>query len=317
MGNVDIDKVVEYFLSLEAGKPWPEFNEWLAKYLGMSIEDLKKDRSWRPLLDPQPYGHVPSIHPGGLGFFTPETLKWFEARWKTDGFFYNFEMQAFRQLLKKAVENGDLELRRKVDEIGEIRFNWDGFAGGAWGKGIVLINSIMPREGFDGTNAEHITKAEVAARKRAFEVANFLKKYMPGFENAYILDTGIQTMPRHARTIEGEYTLTMEDAHGIGMRFDDVIYLFPGGGIPGFPHQIPYRMILPKKVENLLVAGKCASGAVHVRGIVSCMAMGHAAGTAAALAAMKGVVPRQIDVKELQKTLEEQGVILRRAARSF
>ena len=309
IGNVDIEKIVKYFLSIEAGKPQPEYTEWLAKYLGLSVEEVKKDRYWNHLLDPQPYGHVPSTHPGAR-FFTPETQKWFKDRWEADGFFYNFEMPVFRDLLKKAVEDGYLELRRKIDNIGEIRFNWDGFAGGAWGKGVVLVNAIMPAEGFDGTNAEHITKAEVAARKRAFELATFFKKYMPGFENSYVIDTGVQTMPRHARMIEGEYTLTWEDAHGIGKRFDDAVYLFPGGGIPGFPHQVPYRIMLPKKVENLLVAGKCASGATYVRSILSCMAMGQAAGTAAALAAKKGVAPRQLDVKDLQETLKEQDVIL-------
>lgn len=110
--------------------------------------------------------------------------------------------------------------------------------------------------------------------------------------------------------VEGEYTLTWEDVNGLGGRFEDAIYLYPGGGIPGFPRRVPYRIMVPKKVENLLVAGKCASGAVYVRSIVSCMAMGQAAGTAAALASRKGVSPQRIDIKDLQASLRRQGVIL-------
>jgi len=68
--------------------------------------------------------------------------------------------------------------------------------------------------------------------------------------------------------------------------------------------------MVPKLIENLLVAGKCADGAVFVRSIPTVMAMGQAAGTAAALSAQKDVSPRQLDVKELQKVLKEQRVIL-------
>ncbi len=81
-------------------------------------------------------------------------------------------------------------------------------------------------------------------------------------------------------------------------------------GRPGFAFQAPYRMMLPKKVENLLVAGKSAAGSPYVRVIPSVWAMGQAAGAAAALAGREGVSPRQIDVGKLQETLRKQGAML-------
>ena len=78
----------------------------------------------------------------------------------------------------------------------------------------------------------------------------------------------------------------------------------------GEPDQIPYRVLVPKKVDNILVAGKCASGARFYRSIPMCMAMGEAAGTAAVLMAERGVANRDVDIPLLQEMLRAQGVIL-------
>jgi hypothetical protein len=83
---------------------------------------------------------------------------------------------------------------------------------------------------------------------------------------------------------------------------------------PGSANYIPYRSLLPQKVENLLVAGRCVSAtheaASAIRGVPTCMAMGQAAGTAAALCVKHGVAPRDLDVSLLQETLRVQGAIL-------
>jgi hypothetical protein len=316
MGNVDVEEFLAYFLSLEAGEPNPEYTEWLSGYLGLSAEELRGDRCWSAYTDPQPVGlGVPTTHPGSQ-VFTSETQRFFEKKWRTDGYFSYINMHFFRDLLRKAVENGDFELSRKVDGIGEITNHLDGFTSGSWRKGEVVLNAIRAQGAFDAFDIEHITKIEIAARKRVIELTSFLRKYMPGWEDCYIVDTGAITMPRHVCMIEGEYTLDLDDMQE-GKEFDDAVFLGaseitkdPSYGRPGFAFQAPYRMMLPKKTENLLVAGKCASGSPYVRAIPSIWAMGQAAGTAAALASRKGVTPRQIGISELQETLREQGAII-------
>lgn len=306
LGNVDVDKFLQYFFNLDAGKHNPEFIGWLSRHLGLSAEELRQDRYWRYFLDPQ-ICQSPIIPPQPRTF-NAEALRWFRERWEEDGYFAYINMHFFRDLLRQAVENGDLQLKKKISGIGEIGFNFDGFSGGRWRRGQVVLNGIMPMNGFDAFNSEHITKVEITSRKRAFEILTFLKKYLPGFEKSYIMDTGFQTMPRHPRMIEGEYKLTMEDIEN-SESFYDAIYS-AAGGENWLPHQVPYRMLLPKKIDNLLVAGKCASGAIYARSIPHAMAQGHAAGTAAALASIKRVPPRQIGIKDLQEILREQGLII-------
>ena len=92
--------------------------------------------------------------------------------------------------------------------------------------------------------------------------------------------------------------------------FGDVIYINSYEPTPGRAHEVPYRMMLPKKVSNLLVAGKCSAGAIHVRPVPSIMALGHAAGTAAALAARRRESVKELDISALQAKLREQDVIL-------
>ena len=308
LGNVDVDTFLEYFLSIEAGKPNPGFTDWLSDHLGLSVDEIRQDRYWRRFIDPQPVGGVPISHPGAKRF-TPETQRWFRERWEKDGDFAYINMHLFRDLMREAVENGHFALKRKIDPVGEVGFNFDGFTGGLQRKGEVLLNAIQPMGGFDAFNSEHISKIETSARKRAVELANFFKGYLPGFEDSYIVDTGVQTMPRHVRMIEGEFTLTAKDVREI-RTFDDAIYVTGIEPNPGEPSQVPYRIMLPKIVENLLVAGKCAAGSNFVRPIPSCWAMGQAAGTAAALATRQGVTPRELDVTTLQGALTEQGVEL-------
>jgi hypothetical protein len=163
------------------------------------------------------------------------------------------------------------------------------------------MNAIQP-EGFDAFDSERISKVEVVAHRRAIELYRFLKKYIPGFEESYITNTGIQTIPRHIRMIEAEYSLTHETLER-KKEYDDVVYLCR-------VFQVPYRIMVPKRIDNLLVAGKCVDGAVFVRSIPAIMAMSQAAGTAAALSARHGISPRHLNIIELQKVLQEQCVIL-------
>jgi len=308
LGSVDLDRVIETVLALDPDERWPEFDQWLSKTLGRPVEELRQDGYWSGLLDPVKFGHWPGGRTGEG--WCREAQDWIRQRWEVEGVFYNLELRIFRRLLKQAVDNGDLRLVKKFEGFGELRLNWDGFAGGGWGPGVVLVNACHTMRGFDATNGEHVSRAEVEARKYCVEIANFLKKYVPGFEQSFLIDMAWQNCPRHVRMIEAEYELTAEDISGPGRDFPDTIYLFPDGRGSAQAHKIPYRILVPKRADNILVAGKCAGGASRARSIPSCMAMGQAAGTAAALMARHGVTNRELDIHLLQTALRENGVIL-------
>ncbi len=180
----------------------------------------------------------------------------------------------------------------------------------------------------DGTSGKDLTYSEVEARRQMIGLVEFLKRKVPGFESAYLLVSGSQIGVRETRRVMGEYVMTEEDVLG-ARKFEDVvargsypidIHSPTGEGTvikrppPGASYDIPYRCLVPKKVENLLVAGRCVSSTheaqAAIRVIPICMAMGQAAGTAAALAVKLKVTPREMDVTLLQKTLREQGANL-------
>jgi hypothetical protein len=183
-----------------------------------------------------------------------------------------------------------------------------------------------------GIDARQLTYGEVEGRRQCWDVFQFIKDVTPGFADAYIVEIAPQIGIRETRRIAGEYVLTDEDI--LGCRdFDDTIgvngwpveahvkgdvrFAFTKPGSRGF-NQIPYRIIVPKKVRNLFVAGRCASmsheGQSSARVTGSCLVMGQAAGTAADLALAARVAPRDVDVAALQARLESAGSYLGRGA---
>jgi hypothetical protein len=183
----------------------------------------------------------------------------------------------------------------------------------------------------DGTDAAQLSEAEVQGRRQIADFMGFLRQYAPGFERSYLLEIAPQVGVRETRRIVGEVQLTEQDVLQCAS-FDDTIgvngwmveehaagnIVFKFQDIPasrGFNH-LPYRMLLPLQVDNLLVAGRCASmthmgqSAARVSG--GCLVMGQAAGTAAALAHQTGVRPRDVDVPALQARLEADGAYLGR-----
>ncbi|HEY4774268.1 MAG TPA: FAD-dependent oxidoreductase [Xanthobacteraceae bacterium] len=183
----------------------------------------------------------------------------------------------------------------------------------------------------DGTNADQLSNGEIEGRRQCWETFQFIRGAAPGFEQAYIVDIAPQLGIRETRRIIGEYALSdadvltcadFEDTIGVnGWPVEahvagEVVFRWPQ--IPqsrGFA-QLPYRMILPRRVDNLLVAGRCASmtheGQASARVSGPCFAMGEAAGMAAEIALRSGTPPRAIDVKLLQGRLEHEGVFLGR-----
>jgi len=179
----------------------------------------------------------------------------------------------------------------------------------------------------DATNAEELTEAELMVREQCWEMFNFLKKYIPGFENSYLQLTAPQIGIRESRRIVGKYVLTEEDVLQ-GRKFEDSvcycaytidIHNPAGTGTvikrlnTGDYYGIPYRCLLPLNIENLLVAGRPISSTheAHssLRIMPTCTALGEAAGTAAALSIINQITPGELDPIILRKKLMENKAI--------
>lgn len=192
--------------------------------------------------------------------------------------------------------------------------------------GVVAINLTRVRQ-LTGTNVFDLTQAEIEGRQQVSLYADFLRERVPGFREAFLTAIATQVGVRETRRILGEYVLTEKDVLGC-KKFRDAIgrNAWPvelhepskGGKIhweylpEGNSYGIPYRCLITKGVDGLLVAGRCAS-ATHVaqasiRVTGPCMTMGQAAGTAAAIAVREKVSPRKIDVVLLRQILQTQGV---------
>jgi hypothetical protein len=184
----------------------------------------------------------------------------------------------------------------------------------------------------DPTNVRDLTYCEIECRKQVIMALKFIKKYMPGFENSYLTRMCSELRIRESRRIIGDYILTKKDV-AEARKFKDVIgkSSFSSGakhvatkdtldlqGVvypkDGGSYDIPYRCLVPKAVESLLVAGKPISTDrdSYARFLQITMVTGQAAGVAAAVCSRKGLTPRQLeqDVAELQDILLKQGAIL-------
>ena len=178
-----------------------------------------------------------------------------------------------------------------------------------------------------GIDAEQLSYGEVEGRRQCRDTFEFIKSVTPGFEKAYIVEIAPQIGIRETRRVRGEYMVSEEDILEC-VDFPDAI------GVNGWPveahvagnvdfrfargkrgfNQLPYRMIVAQNVDNLLVAGRCASmthdGQSSARVSGPCFVMGQAAGSAADLALKTNVTPRRVDVAVLQETLERNGAYL-------
>ncbi len=174
--------------------------------------------------------------------------------------------------------------------------------------------------GIDATDVWDLTRAEMEGRQRAVWALNALKKYKPGFENARLRTFGSAVGVRETRKIVGAYALTEYDVRNEA-RFDDSIGIFPefldAYGVVILPttgryFHVPYGAILPQKVENLLVAGRCISGDkisfAATRQMMCCAVTGQGAGIAAATSLKDNVTCRQVDIAKVQKALIGQEV---------
>ena len=181
-----------------------------------------------------------------------------------------------------------------------------------------------------GTDVWDLSYAEWTSRRQMRQIADFLRRYVPGFEDSYVAQSGVQVGVRETRRVLGDYQLTADDVLA-ARKFGDAVArgAYPidihnptGTGTllkrlpPGEAYDIPLRCLMPKEVDGLLVAGRCMSGtheahsSYRVMPIV--MATGQAAGVCAALAARRNALPRAIAAEDVQRELARQGASLRR-----
>lgn len=218
------------------------------------------------------------------------------------------------RLMQVHADSGEYDLPRR-----------EGSAHRTTAPGVVHTNMTRV-SGIDPTDPWQLSAAEREGRRQVAEYTRFLVEQIPGYENAFLVSSAARIGIRESRRLIGEYVLTRTDVLG-ARQFDDAIarcgapiedhaagqktiwqYVGSGDQTPtGRTYGVPYRCLLPREVDGLLVAGRCLS-ATHdahasVRSIGQCMATGQAAGTAAAQAAATGTQPRAIDTGGLRKEL--------------
>ena len=182
--------------------------------------------------------------------------------------------------------------------------------GGSWAQwwlktplvGVVWCN-CPHMSGYDGLSVEDLTAADREGRQRIAGLLDYVRENYPGFEKAVLIDVAPQIGVRQSRLIEGEYVVSKDDVVN-RIHFSDSV-------ARGRGYYTPYRALLPKEVEQLLVAGRHYSVTPEAqklsREIPPCMAMGEAAGTAAVEALDSGVTVRKVDVAAVQRRLRRQG----------
>lgn len=222
----------------------------------------------------------------------------------------NFTMVGYRDQLSDAISKGfNITVARTIFMTGlkddELWVNMTRVSGG------------------DATDPASYTAVERECRRQMYDVARYLIEYIPGFENAWIETVPPFTGIRETRVIVGKYVMTTEDLLE-ARKAEDVICVasYPidlhheeGGDCTLIygkgSYDIPYRTLVPEKMEGLLVAGRCSSmdhGAMAATRVMSTvMAMGEAAGTAARIAVEDGVEPSVVDIKKVQDALIENG----------
>jgi hypothetical protein len=184
----------------------------------------------------------------------------------------------------------------------------------SWRNDVALF--LGPRlTGYSAINVEDLTTVEIESRRWMVDLLEFYRANMPGFADAWVLETAPQIGVRHSRRLTGVQPVVREDWQS-GMVYADEIGVSPSLS-PAFPSvSVPYGSLVPANLDGLLAPGRhVASDAVShtfLREIPQCWLTGQAAGVGAALAANAGVQPREVEVGRLQEELLNQGAFLRR-----
>jgi hypothetical protein len=240
-------------------------------------------------------------------------------------------LSGFFHIAEKARAAGELP-----EEIHYLRFEGIDVA-----RGIVTVNNSRVY-GVDGTNAWDISRADTQARLQNRQLKSVIRKYIPGFENAYVIDSSPTVGVRETRRVRGPYVLPQEDLLAQRTYDDSVVRIWrhmaagrdwhKADGGEGAPNdavyrtattsltwfEIPWRVFTPNKVEGMTVSGRVLSvthdSDMWTRGQYCCLVTGQIAGAGAALAAQRGVTPAALDALELQRALAAQGIDVGSAA---
>lgn len=214
----------------------------------------------------------------------------------------NVDTQRFLQWEWEHPDEADELLRQAKERLrakGNYWWLWTVF------EGLVWVNAPTYTR-YNILDAEDLTAVEVDAREVIEAWWAWARERLPGFERSYVVDVAAQLGVRQSRLLDGEYVLTKDDVDS-GVVFPDTI------GRSKHWH-LPYRSLVPREIEGLLVAGRCYSATSQAqaisREVPTCMVLGEAAGVAAALAVREGVQPRRVDVAVLRSELRSRGVIL-------
>lgn len=225
----------------------------------------------------------------------------------------DFEGQFYMREILAAREAGEFPMWRQKIALFE---NLDG----------TYTVNMAQTDGVNGLDPEQVSEAEITGREQARIAVDFLRKYVKGCENCELAATAADLGVRETRRVEGIYTVTTEDAKN-SVRYPDPVFccanhmdIHKKGYVDyvarntNEPFYFPYRSLVPKGVNNLLVAGRCAAAErpvmAAIRVIPPCFAMGQAAGTAAALCVKDAVQPGNLDSDKLVSTLKADGVYL-------
>jgi ribulose 1,5-bisphosphate synthetase/thiazole synthase len=229
-----------------------------------------------------------------------------ETTGKEDGLFSPF----LRKPFKKALETGLLP-----PNLSTIAGTW----GAVSDQGDLTYLNLIGLADRDGTDPNDLTAAEMEGRYQAIAAVEALKRFMPGCEGAKLRNFGMTLGVRDTRKIDAHYNLTAADVRGQG-RFDDSIGIFPefidGYGLLILPttgryFHVPYRALLPRGVDNLLVAGRSIGGDktshAAVRNMMCCAVAGQGAGVAAAISIATDTALDELDIGRVQAELRRQG----------
>lgn len=319
LGKVIIDCTGEGDISVRAGAPYEMLDrEHLEPHtLAFAVDGVNWDKVLQYIKD----------NPDEFAFRIHPYLNWTKEQ------MYE-RIQKVQDIAELGEKGGFFSLRDEAMEKGE----WHGQSGVGFfliprEEGVIQANFEFQSHvsNIDCTDVRDLTYGEIEARKQIVIAWKFIKKYLPGFEKAYITKICPELRVRETRRIMGDYVITTNDV-AEARKFKDVIgkSAFPAGvhhvptvntlgGTPVYPkdggsHDIPYRCLVPRNVENLLVAGKPISTErdTYHRLPQQTLVTGQAAGVAAALCAKGNITPRELekDVSELQRILLQQGAIL-------
>jgi len=246
----------------------------------------------------------------------PQTYKdWESGDWtiETSG----KEDDMFSPFLRKPFE--------QAREAGLIPANLDTIAG-TWGAiydtGDLTYLNLVHLAGCDGTNPDDLTRFEIEGRKQAMHAVEAMRRFNPGCSNARLRNFGMTLGIRDTRKIDAVYNMRSEDVRNQA-RFDDSVGIFPefidGYGILILPttgryFHLPYRTLVVKGVDNLLVAGRATGGDkdshAATRNMMCCAVTGQGAGVAAAISLKYGQAFSDLNIELLQAELTRQGVRL-------